>query len=132
MGFMVQAEGSLQYKGAPLVAETEDFSKLLTGRNPFQIEEIWTFLYRKATWSGGALRMSAISAIDLALWDIKGKALGVPMFQLIGGKLRNAVPIYAYRWLEGLETEEEHVNAAVTTLAKGYTCLNFYPFIGNM
>ena len=93
-------EGSLQYKDAALAAEIENFALYLRGKDPFQIEDIWTSLHRRVTWSGGAVTMSAISAIDLALWDIKGKALGVPVYDLLGGKVRDRVPLYANGWLE--------------------------------
>ena len=74
--------------------------------------------------------MSAISAIDLALWDIKAKALDVPVYQLLGGKVREKIPVYANGWFEGLETPEEHANAAKKIIDSGYKCLKFYPFIG--
>jgi L-alanine-DL-glutamate epimerase-like enolase superfamily enzyme len=63
-------EASLQYKDAALIAELETFKRFLVGQDPFQIEHIWTSLHRRVTWSGGPVTMSAISAIDLALWDI--------------------------------------------------------------
>ena len=94
-------EGSLQYKDVALVAEIENFAAFLRGKDPFQIEHIWTSLHRRVTWTGGAVTMSAISAIDLALWDIKGKALGVPVYELIGGKVRDRVPLYANGWFAG-------------------------------
>ena len=64
-------EGSLQYKDQALESEILDFAKFLIDKDPFDIEFIWTSLYRRVTWTGGAVTMSAISAIDLALWDIK-------------------------------------------------------------
>ena len=81
-------EGSLQYKDAALAAEIENFALYLRGKDPLQIEHIWTSLHRRVTWSGGAVTMSAISAIDLALWDIKGKVAKLPVYQLLGGKAR--------------------------------------------
>ncbi|MBP3241965.1 MAG: mandelate racemase/muconate lactonizing enzyme family protein [Oribacterium sp.] len=66
----------------------------LIGKDPFNIEDITQNLYR-ATYFRGSVIMSAISAIDIALWDIKGKALGVPVYQLLGGKTRNKVRVYA-------------------------------------
>ena len=65
-------EGSLQYKDAGLAAELNEFRRFIIGKDPFEIENIWTSLYRRVTWAGGPVSMSAISAIDLALWDIKG------------------------------------------------------------
>ena len=72
-------EASTQYKDAGVAAEIKDFAKYLVGKDPFQIEHIWTSLYRRVTWTGGAVTMSAISGIDLALNDLKAKALGVPV-----------------------------------------------------
>jgi galactonate dehydratase len=94
-------EGSLQYKDAALAAELQSFAAYLRGKDPFQIEHIWTSLLRRVTWTGGAVTLSAISAIDLAPWDIKGKALGVPVYELVGGKVRDRVPLYANGWLIG-------------------------------
>jgi len=123
-------EGSLQYKDAALEAEILDFGKFLIGKDPFQVEFIWNSLYRRVTWTGGAVTMSAISAIDLALWDIKGKALDVPVYELLGGKVREKIPVYANGWFEGLTTPEEHAKAAKEVVNAGYKCLKFYPFTG--
>ena len=123
-------EGSLQYKDVGLTAEIEDFKKFLIGKDPFQIEHIWTSLYRRVTWAGGPVTMSAISAIDLALWDIKGKALDVPVYELIGGKVRDRVRVYANGWFGGLNTPEDHAEAASKLVGQGYTALKFYPFTG--
>lgn len=65
----------------------------LDGKNPFQIEHHWNYLYRSMYFRGSIL-MSALAAIDIALWDIKGKALGVPVYELLGGKCRNKVRCY--------------------------------------
>ena len=67
----------MQYKDAALEAEILDFGKFLIDKDPFQIEFIWNSFYRRVTWTGGAVTMSALSAIDIALWDIKGKALDI-------------------------------------------------------
>jgi mannonate dehydratase len=68
----------------------------LLGRDARNIEDIWQFFYRGAYWRRGPVTMSAISAIDLALWDIKGKALGTPIYNLIGGRSRERVLVYAH------------------------------------
>mgnify|MGYP005625966417 CR=1 FL=1 len=135
-------EGSLQYKDAALAAELEAFGSFLRGKDPFQIEDIWTSLHRRVTWTGGAVTISAISAIDLALWDIKGKALGVPVYELVGGKVRDQVPLYANGWLsdsrpdtkkrrEQAGSEEEwYAERAREVVDQGYRCLKVYPFGG--
>jgi len=122
-------EASLQEKDAGVIAEIETFKKFLVGQDPFQIEHIWTSLHRRVTWTGGPVTMSAISAIDLALWDIKGKALGVPVYELFGGKVRDTVKLYANGWFDG-DTPEAYYKKAKETAAKGYKCLKLYPFGG--
>jgi mannonate dehydratase len=68
----------------------------LIGRDPFQIEDIWQYLYRGAYWRRGPVTMAAIGAVDVALWDIKGKALKTPVYNLLGGKSREGVLVYAH------------------------------------
>lgn len=68
----------------------------LTGKDPLQSEDIWQFLYRGAYWRRGPVTMSAIAAVDTALWDIKAKTAGMPLYQLLGGKSRNSVMVYGH------------------------------------
>ena len=123
-------EGSLQYKDAALSAEIKEFGRFIIGMDPFRIEHIWTSLYRRVTWTGGPVTMSAISAIDLALWNIKAKALGVPVWELLGGRSRDRVPVYANGWFAGCETPEEHAKEAKRVVDDGYRAMKFYPFKG--
>src|SRR5947208_16263171 len=66
----------------------------IIGRDPFQTEDIWQSLYRGAYWRRGPVAMTAIAAVDLALWDIKGKALSTPVYNLLGGKSRTGALVY--------------------------------------
>ena len=68
----------------------------LIGRDPAQIEDIWQYLYRGAYWRRGPVTMTAIAAVDMALWDIKGKALNTPVYNLLGGKSRTGVLVYGH------------------------------------
>ncbi|GAB3578729.1 D-galactonate dehydratase family protein [Amycolatopsis endophytica] len=69
---------------------------LLTGRDPARIEDIWQYLYRGAYWRRGPVTMTAIAAVDTALWDIKGKVAGLPVYQLLGGRSRDGVLVYSH------------------------------------
>ncbi|MBB4301004.1 mannonate dehydratase [Rhodobium orientis] len=75
---------------------TDHVIPCLIGRDPQQVEDIWQYLYRGAYWRGGPVTMSAIAAVDTALWDIKAKAAGMPLYQLLGGKSRNGVMVYGH------------------------------------
>jgi galactonate dehydratase len=81
---------------AAAVAELADY---LVGKDPSPIEDHWTVLYRGGFYRGGGVHMSALAGIDQALWDIKGKSLGVPVHQLLGGPVRDRIRVYS--WIGG-------------------------------
>ena len=75
---------------------SDHLAACLVGRDPFQTEDIWQYLYRGAYWRRGPVTMTAIAAVDMALWDIKGKALKTPVYNLLGGKSRTGVLVYGH------------------------------------
>ena len=75
---------------------TEHIVPCLVGRDAHMIEDIWQYLYRGAYWRGGPITMAAIASIDMALWDIKGKAAGLPLYQILGGRSRHGVTVYVH------------------------------------
>ena len=83
---------------------TDHVLPCLIGRDPFQTEDIWHYLYRGAYWRRGPVTMSAIGAVDMALWDIKGKALNTPVYNLLGGRSRTGVMVYGHA--NGRDLEE--------------------------
>ncbi|HEX5236246.1 MAG TPA: D-mannonate dehydratase ManD [Silvibacterium sp.] len=89
----------------------------LIGRDPFQSEEIWQYLYRGAYWRRGPVTMAAIAAVDVALWDIKGKALKTPIYNLLGGTSREGVLVYAHA--SGADIEQT-VEAVARQMENGY------------
>lgn len=99
------------------------------GRDPFRIEEIWTEMYDHSFWAkgGGPVVFAGISAIEQALWDIKGKALKVPVYELLGGKFRDAVRVYANGWSYSCVTADDYARAAERPLHDDYTALKCYP-----
>ncbi len=85
----------------------------LINKDPFQIEDIWQYLYRGGYWRGGPVTMTAIAAVDMALWDIKCKALHTPVYNLLGGKCRNALLAYVHAAGQDIEETVEAVGAAI-------------------
>lgn len=85
-------------------ATSELIERHVLGENPFDIEKLWQQMYRGNFYRGGPILMSAISGIDQALWDIKGKEMGVPAYDLLGGKVREKIQVY--QWIGGDEPSE--------------------------
>src|SRR6266852_9389582 len=83
---------------------TDHVLPLLIGRDARKIEDIWQYLYKGAYWRRGPVTMSAIAAVDTALWDIKAKSMNAPLYQLLGGASRDAVLVYGHA--SGLNLEE--------------------------
>lgn len=122
--------------GYASVGMAQDFAKLIIGMDPMNNEEIWEKIFRKTFWGmgGGTLIFSAMSAIDIALWDIKGKALSVPVYQLLGGKTNTKLRTYAsqlqFDWgkkSSNLSKPEQYAEATRKAMAEGYTCIKVDP-----
>ena len=88
-------ESGLSGREKAVVGAIEHYREFLIGKNAFNIGAIWQEMYRSQYFEGGRVLQAAISAIDIALYDIKGKALGVPVFELLGGKQRDRIPTFA-------------------------------------
>lgn len=89
-------DATLNGRELAVKAYLEDLIPCLIGRDPAQIEDIWQYFYRGAYWRRGPVTMAAIAAIDMALWDIKGKVLNTPVYNLLGGKSRKSVMVYGH------------------------------------
>ncbi len=110
----------------------------LLGADPFKTEALWERMFRGTFWAqgGGPVVYGGMSALDTALWDIKGKALGLPVYQLLGGKTNDALRTYASQIQFGWEAEwkelsrpEEYADAARQAVAEGYDCVKIDPIM---
>jgi len=110
----------------PSAAAVEKFSDYLIGKDPLRIEHHWQYLYRWSHFRGAAI-MGALSAIDIALWDIAGKHFGVPAYQLLGGPCRDKARVYYHVFGS---TREELIAGCVDAKAQGFTAVgHLTPFL---
>lgn len=104
--------GDATLNGRELAVATalkEHIAPLLIGRDPDRIEDIWQFLFRGSYWRGGPIQMTALAGIDLALWDIKGKRAGLPLYSLLGGRTREGALAYSHAGGSTFSEVEESV-----------------------
>ncbi len=113
-------------KALTAAACVNDMARLLIGQDPRRIQHIWQML-RKNAFSQGTVIDSAVSGIDMALWDILGKSLGVPVYQLLGGAVRDRLRVYASGFSSGARTLEQLQANAAAAVKEGYTALKFTP-----
>ena len=121
-------EGTLEYKENALLGAIEDIKRVLIGQDPREVERISHELYRDSYWRVGPVLQSAVSAVNMAMWDIKAKAAGVPVYEMLGGKVRDGVRMYANVWFAGAKTADEFAAAAVKAKNMGITALKWDPF----
>ncbi len=119
--------------GTAAAGMVKDISeRIILGKDPFRIEQLWTEMYDHSFWAkgGGPIVFAGISAIEQALWDIKGKALGVSVYELLGGKIHDRVKVYANGWNYEFMEASDWAKAAEKPLKDGYKSLKAYPFAG--
>lgn len=121
-------EASLGGNEKSLEGMIEDLKRHIIGRNPLEIEKLMFEVYRDIYWKGGAVLMSALSGIEIALWDIMGKFFNTPTYTFFGGKMRDKVKMYANAWFIGAREPEEFANKAKKTVALGIKALKWDPF----
>jgi galactonate dehydratase len=132
-GLIGWGEASLEWRTRAVVGAVQDISELLIGEDPLRIEHLWHVMYRQQFFRGGMVPLSAISGIDQALHDIKGKYFGVPVYQLLGGAVRDKVRLYdhlrggAEASVYDDNTPQHYAEGARVCLDAGFTALKIVP-----
>ena len=122
-------EASLEWKTRAVVGAIEDLSALVVGEDPTRIEYLYQKLYRESFWRLGVIGMSAVSGIEQACWDIAGKSLGLPVYKLLGGAVRDRVRMYTHLGGGDMKSVYETfdpaplIDLAQSAVAKGYTAV---------
>ncbi|WVQ66888.1 hypothetical protein V866_001829 [Kwoniella sp. B9012] len=117
-GVVGWGEGTLEGHTEAVQGSLKDITRRLVGWDAMNIEEIYSYLYRHRFYRGGEVLMSAMSGVDIALWDIKGKVLGVPVWELLGGKIRERCDVYG--WVGG-DRPSDVLEQAKVRKAQGFT-----------
>ena len=123
-GLVGWGEASVEGKPRAVAGCVEDMEPMIQGFDPLEVEHCWQVLYRGGFWRQGIIGLSALSGIDQALWDIKGKEAGKPVYQLLGGKVRDRVRMYTH--YHG-DTAEEKAENAASKVAKGWNAVKTVP-----
>ncbi|SFK39261.1 galactonate dehydratase [Rhodanobacter glycinis] len=113
-------EPVVEGRAQTVAAAVEELSTYLVGKDPRHIEDHWNVLYRGGFYRGGPILMSAIAGIDQALWDIKGKDVGRPVYELLGGPVRDRIRVYS--WVGG-DRPADTARAAQDAVARGFTAV---------
>jgi len=118
------------WPGSPLVFHAcQHVAEILKGEDATRIDYVWTKLYRDLNWVGQAGPvLSAISAIDIALWDIAGKRAGMPIYEMLGGAYRHQIKLYANYWFLGDGTAQDYARQACVMKARGFSACKMDPF----
>ena len=119
-GLVGWGEAVIEGKASTVSACVKEMEEYLIGKDPNYIQDIWNMLYRCAFYRGGPILMSAIAGIDQALWDIKGKKLGVPVHELLGGKCRDKIKVYC--WVGG-DRPSDVALAAKEKMQEGFSAI---------
>ena len=119
-GLVGWGEPVVEGRAASVAAYVEELSDYLIGQDPRPVEDLWQVMYRGGFYRGGAVAMSAIAGIDQALWDLKGRALGVPVAELLGGPVRDRIRVYS--WIGG-DRPAEVAASGVERAAAGFTAV---------
>ncbi|MGI4793842.1 MAG: mandelate racemase/muconate lactonizing enzyme family protein [Janthinobacterium lividum] len=121
-------EATVEWNEMAVVAALEELGEFLIGKDPFATDFLIQTMHRNSYWRTGVILRSALSGAEAALFDIKGKALGVPVYELLGGKHRDTVACYGNGWFSGAKTAEDFAAKASEAVAMGFRGLKWDPF----
>lgn len=129
-GLVGWGEASLEGREQAVVGAVADMSRKVVGADPQRVRAVRRAITRKGYWETGPVISSAVAGIEIALWDLVGKQLDVPVSTLLGGAVHERMPVYSNAWYFGATTDEDFSAAAAATVALGYRGLKFDPFGG--
>jgi galactonate dehydratase len=124
-------EATLVFADAAVLGAIEDLREFVIGIDPLQIEGFWSSRFYRTIFHGPSF-YSAVAGVEHALWDLAGKHLGVPVYQLVGGACRQRVRLYANTWFLGARTPEEYAERASSVVASGWDAIKFDPLPGSL
>jgi galactonate dehydratase len=127
-GLVGWGECTVEGREHAVAGAIEDMRRRVVGRDPRRIREIVHVLTRHGYWEAGPVVSSAVAGIEMALWDLTGKALDLPVHALLGGSVRDRIDVYSNAWYFGASTPDEFASRAATTVVAGYRALKFDPF----
>jgi galactonate dehydratase len=127
-GIVGYGEATVGLNSLPVEAAIKEIRHLCINKDPRNIHGLWDHLYKSLYLTEGQVQRAAMAGIEIACWDILGKSLGVPVYQLLGGKCRNELRAYANGWYKGPRDPEFFADRAREVVERGYTALKFDPF----
>ncbi len=127
-GYEGLGEATVEWNEQAVVAAIQELGEFLVGKDPFATDYLISTMHRNSYWRTGVVFRSALSGVEAALLDIKGKALGVPVYELLGGKHRDVVACYGNGWFSGAKTAEDFAQKAAEAVQMGFRGLKWDPF----
>ena len=127
-GLIGVAEATLEGQEPAVRGAVALLADAVRGKDPLRISQTIYELHRDGYWRGGPVTMTALSALEMAMWDVSARALGVPVHRMLGGQFRDRVRAYANGWFSGAKTPEDFADAAVSTIEQGFRGLKWDPF----
>jgi galactonate dehydratase len=121
-------EATLGVSTLPVTGALEELRPIVLGEDPLQIDALWVRMLRAWNHPTDRVHLAAMSAVEIACWDLLGKSVGKPLHALLGGSMRRRIPVYANGWYSGERTPDAYAERAAATVELGYGALKFDPF----